>query len=104
MRSVALPLLILVCAIVAWAQTPAGAPDAKSPEAQAPGAKLEDTSIEGRTIVNIVPVPAEQPMLQAEFDQRLGLRIGAPLSLTDVRAERQLGQSWPKTWALWQVD
>jgi outer membrane protein insertion porin family len=66
-RSVALSLvLILVCAIAASAQSPTD-------------------SLEGRTIVNIVPVPEEQPLLQAEFDRRLGLRIGTPLSLADVR-------------------
>ena len=66
----ALPLLILVCAVAAWAQAP---PDS--------GADLE-----GRTIVSIVAVPAAQPLLQTEFDQRLGLRIGTPLSLAQVRA------------------
>lgn len=70
-RPLVLPLLILVCTIAAWAQAPADSGQAK---------------LEGRTIVNIVPVPEEQPLLQAEFDKRLGLRIGAPLSLADVRA------------------
>lgn len=42
--------------------------------------------MEGRTIVSIVADPPQQPMVQAEFDRRLGLRIGAPLSLADVRA------------------
>lgn len=70
-RSVALLLLILVCAIAASAQAPTDS---------------GGTNFEGRTIVNIVPVPENQPLLQSEFDQRLGLRIGSPLSLADVRA------------------
>ncbi len=47
---------------------------------------LDDASLEGRAIVNIVPVPEQQPLLQSEFDRRLGLHIGAPLSMADVRA------------------
>lgn len=42
--------------------------------------------LEGRTIVSIVPDPPQQPMQQSEFDERLGLRIGAPLSMAAVRA------------------
>ena len=34
----------------------------------------------------IVRDPPQQPLEQGEFDQRLGLRIGAPLALADVRA------------------
>jgi outer membrane protein assembly complex protein YaeT len=82
-RSVALPLLILVCAFALPAQDP--------PPAQAQAAPPGDTNpggadLEGRAIVNIVPVPEQQPLLQSEFDRRLGLHIGAPLSLADVRA------------------
>jgi outer membrane protein insertion porin family len=73
-RSVVLPLLMIVCAIVALAQAPS---DPTS---------FEGDAFEGRTIVNIVPVPENQPLLQTEFDQRLGLRIGSPLALADVRA------------------
>jgi outer membrane protein assembly complex protein YaeT len=68
--SVALPLSILVCAIAALAQSPADS---------------GDVNLEGRTIVSIVSDPAEQPLLPAEFDQRLGLHIGDRLSLADVR-------------------
>jgi outer membrane protein insertion porin family len=66
-----LPILILVCAIALSAQTP----DNAGPD-----------DLEGRPIVSIVPVPEAQPLLQAEFDQKLGLRIGAPLSMVEVRA------------------
>jgi outer membrane protein insertion porin family len=75
-RYVVLPLLILVCALAALAQAPADSGEAS----------LDAAALEGRTIVNIVPVPLQQPLLPAEFDQRLGLRIGAPLALTGVRA------------------
>ena len=56
------------------------------------GALAEDTAAatparwEGRTIVAIVRDPPQQPLEQAEFDQRLGLRIGTPLVLAGVRA------------------
>ena len=42
--------------------------------------------LEGRTIISIVTDPAEQPLVASEFDEKLGLHIGAPLSLADVRA------------------
>ena len=70
-RPLVLPILIFVCAIALSAQIP----DDSGP-----------ADLEGRPIVNIVPVPEEQPLLQAEFDQKIGLRIGAPLSMADVRA------------------
>jgi outer membrane protein insertion porin family len=66
-RSLTLLLPLLVCPLAALAQ------DA-GPEAW-----------EGRTIVAIVRDPPQQPLEQGEFDRRLGLRIGAPLALADVR-------------------
>jgi outer membrane protein insertion porin family len=66
-RSLALVLPLLVYPLAALAQ------DA-GPE-----------SWEGRTIVAIVRDPPQQPLEQGEFDERLGLRIGAPLALADVR-------------------
>jgi outer membrane protein insertion porin family len=77
-RPVVLSLLILACTIAVSAQVATDTRDANQGDAS--------SELEGRTIVNIVPVPEQQPLLQPEFDQRLGLRIGAPLSLADVRA------------------
>ncbi len=45
-----------------------------------------DASLEGRMIVSIVADPPQQPMVDAEFDRRLGLHIGSALSLAEVRA------------------
>ncbi len=70
-RPLALPVLLLVYPVAALAQDAADSWVA---------------SWEGRTIVSIVTDPPQQPMLASEFDNRLGLRIGAPLSLADVRA------------------
>ena len=42
--------------------------------------------MEGRSIVSIVAVPEQQPLASAEFNRRLGLRVGAPLSMAEVRA------------------
>lgn len=75
-RFVALPLLLLVCSVAALAQDGSGGS----------GSSLTSPAQwEGKTIVAIVRDPPQQPLQQDEFDRRLGLRVGAPLSLADVR-------------------
>src|SRR5579883_3483883 len=69
-RFVVLPLLLLVCATTVLAQSQN---------------EPSDASLEGRRILSIVADPPQQPLLGPEFDDRLGLHIGAPLALADVR-------------------
>ena len=70
-----MPLLLLVSSMAARAQAPA-----------APSEVADPAQWEGRTIVAIDRDPPQQPLDLGEFDRRLGLRIGAPLVLADVRA------------------
>lgn len=80
-------VLLMLCSLAAWAQDTADsaparpAPPNPTPEQQGCGPE----QWEGRTIVAIQRDPPQQPLEGAEFDRRLGLRIGTPLLLADVR-------------------
>lgn len=73
------PLLLALCALTAGG----GVAFAQSAAQESPPAGQD---LEGRTIVGIVTDPAQQPLLTSEFDERLGLKIGSPLSAAQVRA------------------
>ena len=75
LRAGALALSILVLAVTASAQNQAPAAEDSTGE-----------NFEGKPIVSIVSDPAQQPVPGSEFDRRLGLQIGSPLSMADVRA------------------
>lgn len=74
-RALALPLVLSVCLTAALAQDSANLGSSTAGPGQ----------WEGRTIVAIVRDPPQQPLEQSEFDRKLGLRVGTPLVLADVR-------------------
>ena len=80
MRLVVLPLLLLVYSMAARAQDAA-----QTSQDSVASPDSNPAQWEGRIIAGIVRDPPQQPLEQGEFDRRLGLRIGAPLALADVR-------------------